>query len=160
MNIQTQPNGWSCVPTSFAMVLGIPVSNLFSEIGHDGSEMIDGSEKGFHIQECIYCAARRGYSVTPLQFKPVATPDGRSMRYYDFEKEIVNIMRWSCGVITGIGLHSNQRHAVAWNAGVAHDPNGLTYPLSDFENHFSPDCFWLIKQMQNQIIPGYYDKIS
>ena len=56
---QKQPNGWSCLPTSFAIALGVPVSDIFDYLEHDGSEEVfPGREepynrRSFHPQELI-----------------------------------------------------------------------------------------------------------
>lgn len=142
MILESQPNEWSCTPTAFAMALNLPVKQVISAIGHDGSEQLPGGRKGFHIQECIWVATCHGYAVTPHEFKPVATPDGEITREYDFEKYVLNEMDRYSGVLTGIGAHSKAHHAVAWSGSMIFDPCGIAYGIRTAPLHFQPACFW------------------
>src|SRR5260221_108718 len=76
MNLQKQPNRWSCLPTAFAMVLDISVKEVITEIGHDGSEIVYPNleepkcRRAFHIQELIDFAISIGVSVVPIEPLP------------------------------------------------------------------------------------------
>ena len=79
--LQLKPNKWSCAVTAFAMALHVPVQELIQEIGHDGSEIVFPEleepmrRRGFHSQELIYAAWKRGFTVTPIELMPVIAPD-------------------------------------------------------------------------------------
>ena len=58
-----QPNMWSCLPTSFANMLGYDPIRFIREIGHDGSEIVNDKaepycRRSFHPEECIRAALR------------------------------------------------------------------------------------------------------
>lgn len=158
MNLQSSPNGWSCLPTSFAMVVDIPVSSFISMIGHDGSERPYASKNfraGFHEQECIRIADILGYSCTPFEAFPRLSPfkDGSEARVILFgSTEAANIVDFysralfKSGVITGRTL-DGIGHAVAWDGHNVYDPRDKIYPLKDADIHnFLPRCFWKIEK--------------
>jgi hypothetical protein len=80
MQLMKQPNRWSCLTTSFAMVLNITYDELIKEIGHDGSKLMwpdlpdPMCRQSFHIQELILCCYRRGLAVIPFEIYPIAGP--------------------------------------------------------------------------------------
>ena len=134
---QVKPNRWSCIPTSFAMALDIPVDEFIQAIGHDGSEIIGpalaapAGRRGFHEQECLTVAVTRGFACTPIEFTPAsqfldgqkrpiefpagaATFDGNRDRF----SRHVNTSR---GVVTGMSRRT--RHAVAFDHGLICDPD-------------------------------------
>ena len=67
MKIQKQPNRWSCLPTSFAMILDVDVNELIRKIGHDGSEILWPNleepycRRAFHIEEIAMVCYGLGY---------------------------------------------------------------------------------------------------
>jgi hypothetical protein len=79
MEIQVQPNRWSCLPTAFAMVLDIPVSQIFDYLGHNGEAIVwpqleePRCRRSFHIQEMIDFCFSKKYSVTGIDAIPMAT---------------------------------------------------------------------------------------
>ncbi len=40
MKLQTSPNRWSCLPTSFAMALDVRAGQVIKWLGHDGSQVV------------------------------------------------------------------------------------------------------------------------
>ena len=156
MKMRRQPNSWSCVLASAAMVLDTDCKSLIEMIGHDGSEIVlpslpePAKRRGFHLQEIIDCAIRLSYTVTPIETLPYSTPDGKAEFPVDFqisrESRLTNYMNNSKGIITG--LARKFRHAVAWNGSKIYDPHGLIYPFNDCKIEI--DCFWMFK---------YYDMI-
>ena len=40
MRLLRKPERWMCLPASFAMVLDLPLGDIFREIGHDGSQVV------------------------------------------------------------------------------------------------------------------------
>jgi hypothetical protein len=150
MQVQKQPNRWSCLPTAFAIVLGIPVEKMIKELGHDGSEIIwpgllePYCRRSFHIQELIDFCYWRHTHVIQFQAMPTSKPPLVGMVPYpvqlkeETESRMKTLMSRK-GVITGV-TKSGQTHAVAWNGEMVLDPNGTTYTLNDF----SVDIFWLV----------------
>lgn len=148
MMTQISPNRWSCLPTSFAIALDIPVKEIIERIGHDGSEVVwpqlpePKCRRCFHIQELIYVSWKLGFSVTP--FEPMPQLQGcesvQPIRVDPPVKELANVLEASPGVITGKTLRG-QPHAVAWDRSSCYDPNGTIYKLENFYL----GCFWAIK---------------
>lgn len=115
---QIQPNGWSCLPTAFAIALDVPVENIFNFLEHDGSEIIwpDEAEpynrRGFHIHEMYAFCLENGYAVTPtapllmLHSKP--TVEGFEIKNAHFQEYFTKYN----GVLTG-RTKFGMGHAVA-----------------------------------------------
>ena len=153
MKHQQTPNRWSCLPTSFAIVLDIPVSEMIERIGHDGSQLAFPTlrepecRRGFHIQECIDVALSLGVSVTPIEAFPRHAPavDVNPI-LIDFpggnEDRFRRTIGTSKGVLTGRGLHT--QHAVAYDHNLIFDPNWRPYLLGteDDPGSFSAYCAW------------------
>lgn len=74
------PNAWSCLPTAFAMALGVDLNYILKDIGHDGSEITHAglpeplNRRGFHMQELIKVATQRDHAVTPIELAPMGVP--------------------------------------------------------------------------------------
>ena len=146
---QIQPNRWSCLATSFAMVLDINVTDLYEEIGHDGSKIIWPGAKfpydrrGFHIQELIECCLRRGRFVTPIEPRPLLASPETGQQYEvkigDAESRMSYHMQGQEGVLQGV--INGGRHAVAWDGERILDPSGKH---TTFDN-FAVQMFYLIR---------------
>lgn len=164
MNIQINPNAWSCLPTAFAMALDLATHDFIRLIGHDGRAepyKLPGLKAGFHEQECIEAAQSLGYACTPVEILPCITPnaDGSETRCIYFGDEDGNWARFlhhlheADGVITGVytGGVQLRGHAVAWShlERMIYDPKGgRTYDLDGSKvNHFLPRCFWKIQKV-------------
>jgi len=152
MTPQVSPYRWSCLPTSFAMILDVSVYDVFKAIGHEGSEKWWPSlpepycRRGFHIQELIMVSHDLGFSVT--RFEPMPRAQGHETAIpqivpVDINK-ILKIMDDSEGVLTGNTL-AGKPHAVAWHYGSCFDPNGQMYKLENFKMQ----AFWKIKSFQD-----------
>lgn len=121
MKLQHQPNPASCLVTSFAMVLNVPVEDLIRQIGHDGMEVLFPENdypnhlRGFHIQELIWACYEREYLAIPFEPCPVLESNGiiRSIEPFKWIKEI---MAERQGVLIGT------KHAVAWDCNLCYDP--------------------------------------
>lgn len=143
----TQPNRWSCLATSFAMATACrTVQEFLDDIGHDGSARVnDGPEplcrRTFHVQECIWAAWKRGYSVTEFEVAPqlAAGPKWPPIdvpRNYNLD----SLLMAHSGVLIGDGKIN--RHAVAFDEGCILDPNGFMW--DDFENQQALSCIYSI----------------
>jgi hypothetical protein len=70
------PNGWSCLPTAFATAIRVPLNDVLTFVGHDGSEIIydhlsdPDSRRGFHYQEMIKMCLKLGKAVTRIELAP------------------------------------------------------------------------------------------
>ena len=162
MNLETQPNRWSCLATSFAMALGITVEEFIELVGHDGSEILfpDLKEpwcrRGFHVQEAIYQARNLKWTVTPWELFPqvaatgsnetrVIFPWGGEAVVWRLFHEYTHVFRGVIEVRTGSGGH----HAVAFAGGYAFDPSGCVFQAIDSEfliRHYYPYKLWLMEK--------------
>lgn len=134
-----QPNGWSCFPTSLAMLLGHSIKEVIEGIGHDGSEIIWPNLKDpfrrrcFHVQEICHYALQSGFALGQYDLAPASAPS--------FEVEpftisgqgniIADLMQKYEGIVLGYG-HARMHHVVAWDREQIFDPNGTTYCISKF----------------------------
>jgi hypothetical protein len=168
MKLQVNPNGWSCLPTAFAMAVDKPVTWFIEQIGHPGAEEPydkPGLKAGFHEQECIEVLQGMGFACTPIELVPTISPytDGRSSRpiYFglgidDNWHRMLTHMEKVNGVLTGIYRRSSPAspdigHAVAWDGQRIYDSNhgGQIYSMIDAYNHgFIPRCFWKIQRVR------------
>jgi len=155
MELQTQPNNWSCMVTAFAIALGVPVDYIIKILGHDGSEIIfpdlpePECRRGFHIQEIIdFARIHREQAIVEIQpqycfgnryDEKTWTPD------IDFVKRFENAMRDYRGVI-GLRLVSGRQHALAWDRKLTYDPrgNGHTDFTIDSEGVI---VFWILESI-------------
>lgn len=146
MDLQHSPNRWSCLPTAFAMAVGIPVSDFLIKLGHDGSELKNPDmpeplcRAGFHIQECLYVALDLGIKFTPFE---MVTRQGISETrswVKPWTDKVHRLMADHRGVLLGRGRKN--MHAVAWDGERVYDPSIGIYFLPSI--HFAPNTFWLI----------------
>lgn len=152
MNLLRQPNRWTCLPTSFAMVLGVSLEKIISLVGHDGSEVIfpelnePFKRRSFHIQEMVdvcrkldhltypiepYSVANHGFAFNHvIQFKP--SNEFRALKY----------LKKHNGVLVGMSKCETP-HAVAWNANSERifNPTGAIETLDTF----SMQSFWIVQ---------------
>lgn len=152
MILQRSPNGWSCVPTAFAMCLEHKVEHLLTWLDHDGSEIIwpylpePYCRRGFHIQEMILIAHVLGFTCTPFEALPLSCPVGAKKPYEVQMGEtpndrMIKLLTDNWGVLTGIGK-SGKPHAVAWDGFKIHDPNYSIYDITSF----TLETFWQIRK--------------
>jgi len=141
--LQLKPNQWSCAITSLAMTLNVPVADLVSQLGHDGSEIVFPSlaepmcRRGFHSQELIHLAWQWGFTVTAFDLFPTIAPsfgaepevpvifDGGGDNNWTRFTDIIGA---SGGILEGDGI--NCRHAVHYYCGDIWDPDGHLYPYT------------------------------
>lgn len=156
MILQRKPSRWSCLPVSFAMALGIAVEDIFKELGHDGSLMWwpDLPEpmcrRGFHIQELIEVALRRGFAVTPFELAPVLACYEKRHYFDERWTAFADTVNNSVGVLEGVG--ATTRHAVAYEYGQIFDPDSGVYFYSKTaceDRHFYANCAWRVDRRQN-----------
>ena len=143
MKMLLQSDGWSCLPTAFAMVTDVLPLEIYEYLEHDGSEIIwpeleePYCRRSFSIEEMLdWCVAHVYYPVqlspdpsycpeqTDRLFQPIPDPTERWEAY----------LRKKPAVLLGTG-QSGKPHAVAWcnKEQLIFDPVGVKYGISDFK---------------------------
>lgn len=134
MLLQSQPSDWGCVPTAFAIALGIPVSMIIKQLGHDGSAKVWPKDevddkynvKAYHPQELFDFCLRFGVAVTPIDVLPYCQHMFASVNtipLWDKEYCALRTRKYldnNYGVL--YGRVGNAGHAVAWNGEFIFDP--------------------------------------
>jgi hypothetical protein len=122
------------------MALRVPVQELIEQIGHDGSAVVfPGLEepmcrRGFHSQELIYAAWKRGFTCTPVELMPVIQADAlwEETHTVDFKidhwNRFIGFIDTTMGVLEGRGRRC--MHAVCYRYGRIFDPDGHHYDYS------------------------------
>lgn len=160
MLLQQRPEPWMCMPLAFAMAMDMPVDDLLAEIGHDGSRIAfpnlpePACRLGFHIQEMILIALKRGMAVTPVELFPVLqSADGRQTQTILYPTNnwalFARTIKTSRGVIDGTGFRFG--HMVAYDHGRIFDPRGHEYDYSRVacEAHqFFTRCAWRVDPLE------------
>ncbi len=145
---QVQPNRWSCLPTSLAMVLKVRVRVIFELLGHDGSEILwpdlpePQKRRSFSLQEMVYVADKFNRKLVCHDKQWCNTPDGVNITNFDPpDNYFQDQMQKHDGIITGVTTQG-MRHAVAWVLGRVIDPTtGIEYPyFHGQEEHFLACC--------------------
>lgn len=156
MQLRKQPDRWSCLATAFAMALEIPLHELISKIGHDGSEIWWPGQpepqcrRAFHIQEMIDAALSCGYAVTEIQAAPATTPAlGVPYRRIPFsEGRVIAYLQGSRGVIDCMVRNTGRGHAVAWDIDTCFDPNGRTLNENAMLCEYMVKSFWMLSEIK------------
>jgi len=143
-----QPNRWTCLPCSFAAVLGLTLEELLRRVGHDGSAIWwpefpePWQRRGFHVQEMIDVAYDLGKAVIPIEACPTVCPQpGGPVKPVPMT-DVLRVQRYlaqNVGVLTGQGVTG--RHAVAWDGQQLLDPCAAL-------NQFKPDTFYVVKDLR------------
>lgn len=138
MELQIQPNSWSCFAVSFAMVARVPVEKVYEFLKTDGSEIVFSelreplNRRSFGVNELMAFMVSQGWSVTPLiwQFEQGPRETLLTMIYQISSDFIEDAMERYDGVISG-HLASGTGHAVAWNhkERKVYDPCGIIREL-------------------------------
>lgn len=169
LKFQAQPNRWSCSVASAAMVMDEPVQDLITRIGHDGSAIVfpDLAEPvcraGFPMPEIIEAALRAGWSMTPVEACPVATPNGDDSRDVFPESKIKERMDYYFkrynGLVAGERLDGRYWHNVAWccEKQVWLDPSGPTLPKETPPIKIA--TFWVFMKNEHKIAGSFLKSI-
>lgn len=147
MNLQLSPNNWSCLATSFAMILGLPVSKVIEMVGHDGSEIVfpdqpePSCRRSFHIQELIDVCMSMLVTVTEIQRVPCMGPrNDEEFLVLEDDDRFFRYVRAHSGVLCGLTREGGY-HAVAWDGEKIYDPKGFICDLSEF----NPSVFYAVR---------------
>ncbi len=147
MKLQIQPNAWSCMPTALAIILNEPVGDIINEIGHDGSEIIDGHVKGYHIQELNKICLKRNKTIIHFDRFPVIQHSDNILINFGDEREYINkLMKDNDGILLGL-TYNEKAHSVVWNhiENCIYDPNGTIYA----KGFFNIETFLMIKNLES-----------
>jgi len=161
MRLQTKPERWQCLVTSFAMALDMLVADVIHEIGHDGGQVLwpDMPEpmcrRGFHPQELIDVCRAHGYAVTCIELFPGSIPQiGQSeFRWLTREQawpRFTRVVQNTTGVIEGTTLPNRKGHAVAYDHGHVFDPQGQDFlysPAALRRRAFFPRHLWCLDKI-------------
>lgn len=118
MKRQTQPDQYTCLPTSFAMILDVDLEDIFKYLGRKTGP--------FHIQEMVnyayfICQVPVIYIEATMELEGVQTVDDRiNLRKYLEETN---------GIICG--QFNGRSHAAAWWNNKIFDPMGTVYDLDE-----------------------------
>lgn len=148
MQLQKQPNNWSCLATAFAMAFEMSLEELLIIIGHDGSEEIHPSlsepynRRSFHIQEMVDVAIKFDLGIVQIDLEPIhIIHDLTWSMGIDCERMRKYLEKFT-GVLVGIGT-TGRPHAVAWDGVDILDPNGQVYNIK----HFDIESFFIITKI-------------
>lgn len=152
MQLQKNPNGWSCLPTSFAMCIDMSVEELITDIGHDGSKIIFPEydepfcRRSFHIQELTYALLVRKWAIIPLERNAIsATIKGSLFKLTDIENKWFQFLEQFNSVFLA---HQNGiTHAVAWDKKQIYDPRGYIMSLETFEKTWCIYQFYICAKL-------------
>ena len=125
ISVQVQPNRWTCLPVSFAMLIGVPHQKILEKLKYEGGP------RDFHIQEIIDLLFVLGYSTTCIEAFPCFMFDSELWSEEKAEARLKEYLDNNCGVI--VGVVNGHRHAAAWDGHQVYDPNGTIYGLGDHE---------------------------
>ena len=137
MILQRQPNPFTCLLTSFGMLIGVDASVLINEVGHDGS----GELPGHHPQEMLALCEERGFAITQYDLIPVSKKGDVEVPVWNpgtCQKRFIHLVQHHCCVMTGLDPDSNP-HAWAWDKTRVFDPlvpSRDTKPLEQYQPQY------------------------
>jgi hypothetical protein len=149
MNLLVQPNKWSCLTTSLAMLCDVSHDKIIEIIGHDGSEIIHPKmdepycRRSFAINELTKAALALGYALVEIEGTSLLSPTG-----LEVDAVPVTIPYWEDDMLLNYDAlllgegRSGISHAAAWNhqRSLVYDPNGSRYQI----NFFRRESFYII----------------
>lgn len=144
MKLLRQPNNWSCLLTSAAMVLDKPYEELIKVLGHDGSDILWPNlqepyrRRAFIEPEIQFLFWH--YDMVLVDYVPnVAYRSTASCIAKHLKFNIDQMLKDYDGILLG-EFRLGVKHAVAWNheEGIIYDPTSCTkQPLYAFNvSHF------------------------
>lgn len=137
-----------CLLYAAAMVLDVDPETLIKEIGHDGLEVwwpeMEGNDKlrGFHIQEIVDCAIRRGYVMQHIDAIPCLYPNPLASKKkiaMNYEERLEKLLKGRRAILIGY------KHAVAWSGETIGDPNGVYVDIDSFDFHAA----WILYDLRS-----------
>lgn len=135
---QTDQN---CLLYSACMVFNITPEQAITLLGHDGSEIIEGTEqRSFHIDEILDLGLQLGYKLMPIARWPALQyPSGKVvLAFDDCKSRFLSRIYQRYGIL----ILSNPAHACAWNGQLVYDPCGQIYELDQIDSRIR-EC-WVL----------------
>lgn len=138
MELQLQPNCWSCYPTALAMCLDKPVAEVIKELGHDGGEILFPWEpapfcfRGFADREIIDYAWANGYYMCLIPGHNFAVCRGELYKL----PTVGNPTRISVTLRLHkciINSDMPKAHALACDTNQIFDPRGKVSPIGELD---------------------------
>lgn len=150
MKLLITKNGIECVPLSFAMVLGVDIEEIYTYLGHNGTEIVIPEAepptcyRGFSPLEIIPFCWKLKYSATHFLLSNLTNYQGKEIQILPTTVAVNNIyhaMNDADGVILGLFGYKKAYHAVAWNSNerLIYDPIGEIYSINTLPisiNHY------------------------
>jgi hypothetical protein len=142
MILQKQPNIVSCLPTSVAMCLGIPVEDVFNFLGHEGTELLDPSVpapfcfRGFHEREMVDVCYHYDHDFIKVDRQmQVWNGEGTPIHNISYPNQFANFWKYFEAGKSVITLNNPKPHAVAHYGGCKiYDPRGQIYHRTESIN--------------------------
>ena len=138
MNLIKQPNRWSCLLCSAAMVIDMSYEKALAQVGHDGSEVwwpeLPDSQcrRSFHIQEIIDLGRTFFGSFMPIEASPSSRPYGYVLPKPLWHEDAAHSrMSKALERYSGILILESIQHAVAWDVETQqiYNPNGTIHAI-------------------------------
>lgn len=143
MQVITQPNSWSCLPTAYAMCMDMPLAAIMDMLPHDGSALLrpdseDSSAKnriGFLTDELDVIALRCGWAPVTLAVDPRLSLDHDARPGFPTLSQLM-LLSWPRNVVLTVEserLGSPYLHCVAHDSKTQyfHDPLTGIRPLTE-----------------------------
>jgi hypothetical protein len=137
--LQKQPNEWSCLPTSLAMLVGLPVEDIIPKYGHDGSAPVPGNPYDrlcFTDLETVKVALGMGVHLVPVHPYSRISRDG--VEHWMNDPTFVRTLERFSGLVVGSkkGSGRGYGHSVCWHNGLfsfldPSKPEAVFYGQSD-----------------------------
>ena len=148
MKLQKQPNRWSCLPTSFAILLNIDVSNIFDFLGHDGSDILwpdlddPYCRRSFHLQEMVNYCLSTNHCVTTVTPKLGLVPSGSDDVHVYENILFPHYLHYYNGVMSGV-TELDKPHAVVRYSREIFDPTSGEL----LEGEFSVNLYHIVHKL-------------
>lgn len=138
-------NGWSCLPSAFAMVTDSLPKDIIEYCGHDGSEVLwpelpePMCRRAFSLEEMLDYCLSQCYCPVTIQRHTAYSPLEADTAFNPYDDEMSRIKHYLLNrpaVLLGINSLGN-RHAVAWDhvEQKIFDPKGYKSSLDEFDVH-------------------------
>lgn len=143
---QFQLNKFTCVATSFAMAMGLPIKVLLDELGHDGmGDGPTGYGRGHHPQELMDVAWKFGFKIMQIDTMPGCVYKEETRMLYKDNFAIARLRKYlsqAKGVVCGI--INEQEHAVYWDGGSVYCPSKGIIGNDVLSSMHSVDTFYIV----------------
>lgn len=125
------------------MLLDESVDDLIKELGHDGTAEwwpefpVPYNYRGIHLQEIVDLCLKKGKALVPIELYPRTASQkdplvGRLLwNHKTALQRFGEMIHQQLGILIGEGLKGG--HACAWDGHIVFDPNGRTYPITEFK---------------------------